>query len=315
MPAHFNMPPSSSVWREGLGMMTQNNVPAARSKTFHSIPAVLSATSLMLALIGCTNISIPYSGTPPTPSYQNLTGNWQIAVTAQSGPVPFTSLAGFIQEGTTLTSTGYSVTASLQLAQPSSCYTGAGTALIPAAGQYLGTALGLYSFTFDGQYLDTTSTVNSTGTQFTGTYVIEDGCAGALSSQGTIVGTRYANLTGTYTGPITGTTPNETLALALTQSDTGNGDGTSTVTGTATLTGLAFACFTQGPLASSPSPPNPPSYVLGSAAQLVFTDPTTNVQVTMVGTFDPTADTLTLSSINVSGGPCAGSLGTATLKL
>jgi len=56
--------------------------------------------------------------------------------------------------------------------------------------------------------------------------------------------------------------------------------------------------------------------VTGNSLQLPFstTDPS-QAQLVLQGTFDATADTVTLSSIQITSGTCAGSYGTATLKL
>jgi len=266
--------------------------------------AAITVLSITMATTGCTTLSTPVTpGTPTQPS-QSLTGNWQVQLATTSGPLPFSSLAGFISESkTAYFNNGLETTATLQLSQPSACY--AGTILVPLVGQYVEPDLGLYSFTVNGQYLDITSTVDSTENNFTGTYLITGGCAGSLNSQGTLAGTRYAPLNDTYTGTIANSAPAESISLSLAQSATGNGDGTSSITGTATFSG--FNCFAQAPLTSTSGS------ALGSAVTLVFTDPTTSANVTMIGNSDPAGDSITFNSISVSAGACQGSLGTATV--
>jgi hypothetical protein len=289
--------------------MTNRNIatlhPKFRIRTARALPALC----LLLSLVGCTTISYPYNGVPPGPTYKSLTGNWVIAVTTNNtAPAPFSELRGYFDEATTGSAAGYPVKASLQLVTPSACYTG--TLLVPMAGQVLGTALQLSSFTVNGQFFFITSTVDATSTTFSGTYQVQDGCAGTLASQGTVLGTRYANIEGTYAGTIMGSTPSATFSLALKQNVQGNADGTFFfMNGTASITGLS--CFTSGSLSSSPV-----STVLGNTVTLFFTDPTTNAQVTVLGTFDTLAKTITVSSISITGGSCATpTLGTATLAL
>jgi hypothetical protein len=240
-------------------------------------------------------------GTPPNPAdYIYLTGNWQIETTPTTAPTPFTALAGFINEQGQNPGVDDIATAALQ-ATPSSCYVNAVT--IPMQGSVEGKDLHLLSFSVNGQFLNITATKDATATHLTGAYSISGGCADGAA--GTITGTQYASMTGTYSGSISGNSA-QTLQLKLSQFTQGTGDGVFLVTGSATVGGVS--CLTQGTLASQDGS------VIGSTVKLTMsTNDASGAQLVLSGSIDPTAATLTLSSVDITGGSCAGSLGAATL--
>jgi hypothetical protein len=271
------------------------------------IPAWITQSVLccMLAcLAGCAKSGGGNgNGSNPPPSV-SVSGNWEIQATQTKGTAPFSSLAGFINDQGNSTTGSNFTTAALQAtqSQTSLCY-GSG-AVIPLEGALQGGQLGLTSFSVDGQFLTLTAMEDSTGTHLTGTYSISGGCADGV--KGTITGTEYAVLTGTYSGSVTGSSPARTIVLTLSQIPQGSGDGIFLVTGSAVFGG--FNCFTNGTL------PNSTSYVIGSFVSLTLnTDDANGAQVVMTGTIDSAADTFTVNSIAVNGGNCAGSLGAATL--
>lgn len=254
-------------------------------------------------MAGCTTAGYPTNGsTPPPAGYAFLTGNWVFATTPTASPTPFTGLSGFIDEQDQDPGTNDVATAALQ-AQPSNCYLGADT--IPLEGTVQGTALGLHSFSVNGQYVTINATKNSTATTLTGTYSVSGGCANGAA--GTITGTRYAILNGTYTGSFTNS-PAQGLQLAVSQNTQGTGSGNFFVSGTAAFTGIS--CFTTGTMAADNGS------IIGNMVVLTYTtnDPS-GAQVVLSGEINPTASTLTLSSAVVTGGSCAGALGGATLAL
>ena len=255
----------------------------------------------LIAFLLCAGSLSGCGGTVGTSLGQNsslvLTGNWQFTATDSSGAPAFSNFAGFINEPSNGAIPDGNLTAVFQL-QPGSCYLGATT--VPASGTVSGTGVSLSSFSINGQYLYVTSTSNSTNDQLTGTYQISGGCANGTT--GTITGTRYAPLSGTYSGALGSS--NQTATLSLTQGLLGNGSGYSPVTGSATFAG--FSCFTTGMLTANSGS------VLGSSAQLTFTA-NDGETVTLTGTFDPTADAVMVTSGTISGGACSGSLGTGTL--
>jgi hypothetical protein len=228
-----------------------------------------------------------------------LSGNWQIQFTATNSPAPISSMGGFIsQQGT---GNNVFTTAAFQ-AQTSGCFTDATT--IPMTGQTSGTNLNLGSFSIDGQTLTVNVAANAQGNQFSGSYTIAGGCAGG--AKGTVSGTEYAALTGTFTGPVTGSNPTETISLALSQYAQGIGSGSFPLSGTAAFSGIS--CFSQGTLTDENGS------VIGDSVTMKFTtNDSSGATVQMTGTFDPAASTLTVSSIQISGGTCNGTLGAATL--
>jgi hypothetical protein len=141
---------------------------------------------------------------------------------------------------------------------------------------------------------------------FSGTYSITGGCADGAT--GTASGTQYAALQGTYSGSIDGNSPPETLNLNVAQYTQGTGDGAFLTSGTATFSGIS--CFSQGTLAAQNGT------VIGNVVNLTFnTNDPGGAQLNVVGTIDTAAKTLTLTTIQVNGGSCPGSLGTAALTL
>lgn len=274
-------------------------------------PGLLSATGVVFAvaflgggLTGCGSNSVAGksgSGSTEPPPAANISGNWQITLTPTAGDSLFPSLSGYIQQNVTDgTATNY-VSEEFSAAATSGCYTGINA--IPGSGQVEGTQVSLDSFSVNGQYLDIYGTINSAGTSLTGTYTVSGGCAGG--AQGTASGTQYAALTGTYTGSLPGVSGGA-VSLTLQQNSLGNGNGQFEVGGTASFTG--WSCFTTGTLAG------PSGWVSGSTVQLDFgTGDPSGAQVVFAGTMDAAASTVTLSSVEVTAGACAGQYGTGTL--
>ena len=236
---------------------------------------------------------------PPNPN-ANITGNWQIQMTSTQGPLPFTGLSGFVNELSGSTSS-QSTTASLMPGN-APCY--ANSQAIPLDGNIQGTKIFLVSFPIDSQVLALYATQNQAGTSLTGTWSVTGGCAdGAV---GTLSGTLYQPLTGTYTGSFAGD-PTKTLSLSLAQYQLGTEDGTFLISGTAKIQG--FSCFSSGSMA-----PGGTAYVTGNTAALVFaTSDGNGAHLELIGQFDPAANGISVNSIQVTGDSCAGSYGGAIL--
>ena len=269
-----------------------------------SLPALLVGS--VLGLVGCSHGASAGSGgtstgTGTSPSSVNISGNWEFhATAAQGSSAPFTVLSGFLNEqgsGSTLNFT----TASLEVQSPA-CYAESPTLSLEGSTQ--NTQLGLTSFSAAGQVLTINGTTDASSTNLTGTFAVAGGCADGQHGQ--LTGILYAPLNGNYNGPVVGQSNLLTgMHLTLTQSG-GTSDGLFFLTGSATFSGTS--CFSKGTLA----------YTKGSVSGSVFhisldTDETSGSQVTLVGTADPAADTLTITSVSIVGGACAGSAGTATL--
>lgn len=284
--------------------------PTRRARLALGLTALVSLVAP--ALIGCGgNVVVPVGTNPGTPvaNYKYLTGNWVITATSTAGTSPFSTLMGFINEESQEPGTYDLTTAALQVTpSASSCYDSA--IIVPFNGATEGTAIKLGSLSDNGQYITIAATKNSTATAFTGTYTISGGCA--KGDAGTLAGTQYTALTGTYaatglTSAIPGSTGSQGISLALSQYVQGTGSGTFLVSGTATFTGSA--CFTSGTMAATAG------YVLGNTAVLTFTtNGASTPDAILTGTFDVAADTLTLNSFQVTGGSCAGT-STATTAL
>lgn len=275
----------------------KDKIDSERRSWLRRASANLLLWSAAIAFTGCATIKIP-NDRSPAPS-TGLTGNWQFQVSPTGGPVPFTSLAGFINETEGNSTDGNPVTAVLQ-AVPSTCFLG--TTIIPLQGTVKTDDLNLRSFSIVGQFVTLTATEDSTFTHLNGTYNVGGACADGAA--GTITGVRYSPLTGTYAGSITGSNPPKTLSLSLTQSSEGQGDGSFLVSGTAAFNGIS--CFTRGTVTG------PDSHIVGEAVSLTLTTEN-NAQVVLSGTIDSAARTLSLSSMQVNGGSCSGSLGAASL--
>ncbi len=271
----------------------------AFSKGLRSLPKCVGALAvgLLLLTIGGCNATLFSTISSTDPTYSNFTGNWVLQFTPTSGATEFTQLSGYIDD---IGGQQLWATAAFQ-GTLSDCL--AGQSFIPWYGNINGTAMNLYSFLITGEMLTITANSNAAFTQFTGTYTVGGPCADGAA--GTVVGTRYASLTGTYSGSLS-SDAGQNLQLDLMQNTAATGNGTFFVTGSAALQG--FSCFTSATIAPYAGT------VVGSNVQLQFTtNESPSSTLTLSGSFDPSADTITASSIQVSGGDCSGSLGGASL--
>jgi hypothetical protein len=256
----------------------------------------LAVGFFLLTIGGCNARLLTFTSGSNT-TFTNFTGNWVLQFTPTSGATEFTQLSGFIDD---VGGTQDWATAALQ-GPLSDCF--AGQSFIPWYGNIKGNSLNLYSFLITGEALTIIANSNAGFTQFTGTYAVGGPCANGAA--GNVVGTRYADLTGTYSGALSSNT-GQNLQLDLTQDKVGTGNGTFFVTGSAKLQG--FSCFNSATIGSYAGT------VVGSAVQLQFTtNESPSSTLTLSGSIDPTADTLTANSIQVSGGQCSGSFGGASL--
>jgi len=240
-------------------------------------------------------------GTTTTTDNPDATGNWEFDFTKTPGtPNMFQSLTGYIKDN--VADTGSTKFTNAEMTETTTDIGGTtatcfiGTIPISLTGTTVGAAMNLTSFSINGQFLNIDNgTLDSTSSTMTGgTYSITSGCASG--SNGTFTGQRYSPLTGTYAGPIAGTSPASSISITVSQNLLGNGAGDFLVSGTASVSGSS--CFSSGALTSASL--NPDSYVTGKFANLVFIDSTGTNELTLVGTFDVKADTLTTSSMTVT---------------
>ncbi len=264
-----------------------------------------SALILLCSIAGCAKQNpggTTGTGTPADPAtYSYLTGNWQFTLTATSGDLPFATLGGFINEQATSPGVDDLTTAALQ-SEPGACYLG--TTTLPFQGASQGTHLGLASFAVSGQVASISATSADSASTLSGTYSIVGGCANG--EKGTLSGIRYGMLNGTYAGSLTGTA-SPTLSLAASQYSQGTGAGSFLDGATVDVTGIS--CFTHGEASSANGS------VVGNKAQFTFTTNDPNGSTfSLVGTLNVPATTLTLSSVQVLGGNCAGTYPLGTLS-
>ena len=262
--------------------------------------SALTCLTIAMGLAACTNITVPSVAALP----QSLDGNWEFVLTPATGSLPFTAISGFIYNNTAATSGTPPLTATFQMVEPSSCFVGA--VLLPFHGTIDGPDLSFYSFPVHGQNVGLTVTVNATDTQMSGTYSLNSTCANYAG--GTLVGTKYAFLAGTYVGSSDNGTADISYSAHLTQNSEANGEGVFGVTGSIVFTGIS--CFTAGQMTASQGG------VIGSTVHLTFTsNESGSSQVQLVGTLNPMANVITLQAVDVVGGGCAGPLGPGTLTL
>ncbi len=266
------------------------------------LPRVVSHAALCGAcclITGCSPAPTGGGGpyTPP-PNYKYITGNWQFQATPTSGPAAFTSLGGFITEGGGEAGLYDSTTAVLRV-QSGGCYS---TAVeIPLDGGTEATQVNLTSFPVDGQTLTLTATKDSTATQLSGTYSVAGGCADG--AHGTVMGTLYTPLSGTFSGALSGNTPAKSVQVTLDQGG-GSGDGLSYLRGGASFTG--FSCFTTGTLPYAAPGAFFPGYVVGNTISMNFTtNEASQSNVIMTGSITPDGNTINVQSFAIEGGSCA----------
>ena len=257
-----------------------------------------AAIALLGAVTGCTNLKIPYTGSGPVLpiTASPLAGNWQFDAVTSTGTAPFTALSGPLNTAAA-TAAGIPTTASM-LAHSTGCYFG--EPFVPLQGTYAAPTLTLFAFSVSGQYLVLQATVDSTQTHLTAPFKISGGCADGVL--GTITGSRYDPLTGTYSGTVPGgTTASRNIQLAVNQSATDPDNGTVPIAGTATFTG--FSCFTTGTAVAGQT------FVTGSTVAFLFqTNDPNGATIALSGTMDPGAAILSLTQVQISGGACAGTL-------
>lgn len=277
--------------------------------TYAALGALLS-----ISLMGCgSGLHFPPGGfhppggdpgTPVSPNDPggNISGNWIFAFTPAANTPVLNQAVGSIDESGGTGSQGQFTTSVLVVTAP--CYSN--TPIVPTQGFVTPTALTFNSFEVNGQFLGFTGTITKGGSVITGSYNVQNGCANGAS--GTLAGSRFMPLTGTYAGPVSGGA-GRTVSLALTQSNRPDGDGTFLLAGTAAFGG--FGCFTSG---TSQSPVG--GRVSGPSANMTFvTNETSASTVSVSGTFDLGATAISQATYTVKGGACDGQTGTGTFQL
>lgn len=272
------------------------------------------AVSLLLGMwtLGCgSGVHFPPGGLnppnpvtpvnpPPTGSGGNVTGNWLFLFAPASGTAVLNGATGSISETGGNTTQGQFTTAVLLVNGP--CYST--NPQVPTQGFATGTTLSLNSFADNAQFLTLNGNIGGGGSSMTGTYSVQNGCANGAN--GTLTGTRYAPLTGSYAGAVSGGA-NRSVRLALTQSTDPAGDGTFLLSGTGTFTG--FGCFANGttatPVGGNVSGPN--------FTATFNTDDIAGSKIVLKGTFSVGANSISFATYTIQGGACNGQSGAGTL--
>ena len=236
---------------------------------------------------------------PPVPPAVSLTGNYQFQ-TSSTGTVPFNTLSGFVNEANASTDGSYAITASLQV-QSDACF--AGIKVLDLGGYTKSPLSELTAFPYDSQTVTLNLSQNCTGVSLCGSYTVAGGCADKAS--GTIVGTKYATLSGTFQ---TDASASPALRITIKQTSQGTGQGSFQVSGSTSFTGAG--CLTSGTIDEVQSS------LSGSSLHLVAaTDSTSGAPLTLGGTIDPGATILTVNSINLAGSNCLDSFNGSRLSL
>ncbi len=235
----------------------------------------------------------------PVPPAVSLTGNYQFQ-TSSTGVVPFTALSGFVNEETGSTDGSYGLTASLQV-QSNACF--ADIKVLDLGGFTKSPLSQLTAFPYDSQTVTLSLSQNCTGVSLCGSYTVAGGCADKAT--GTIVGTKYAALAGTFR---TDASASPAMHITLNQMSQGTGQGSFQVSGSMSFTGAG--CLTSGTIDKISS------FLSGSSLHLVAaTDSASGAALTLDGTIDTGATTLTVNSIHLAGSNCLDSLNGSRLVL
>ena len=248
----------------------------------------------VMLLTGCGYTGFAVNGGSSTAVQSD---NWEltpVAAAVGGSAVPLTLLTGSINALTNANR----VTAVLQAT--SGCYGAA--APVPLDGSRSGSQVDLRSFGDRGQYLTLIGQLDSGFSNFTGTYKVEGGCGDG--DRGSVTGTRYNALTGQFVGSAVQGSNAYPTTLSLTQG-AATGEGTFQLSGSLNVSG--GTCFTQGHFAKTQG------FVTGSYFQADLTD-NAGVTVHIQGRSVPSADTLQIQSLTVTGAACTATYGVFPLK-
>jgi hypothetical protein len=169
--------------------------------------------------------------------------------------------------------------------------------------------LTLTSQVFDGTMLSITGQLSADRRNLSHVkYTFTGGACGAALGEGDTFGTRYANISGSYTGNFTDAQADQIPVVAdLTQTTQADSNGQFHLSGSATFPNST--CFPSQPIITD-------SLVTGSSLSTTYSA-TNNGQtatITATGTFNSDATQLTMTSWTVTGGECDGMTGTGLLS-
>jgi len=223
-------------------------------------------------------------------------GNWYLQTTSQVAK----DASQLPQVGGSLTQTDSTISGVLHVSN-STCFDWATD--VPVSGTITGNSVTITSADVSGQIITIAGSVNAN--LITGTYSIASGCGGG--DYGTITAVLVSPATGNWTGTVTSVPTNSAATASFSQASP-NADGFSPLSGTLTMSGLS--CSISGTLAKEQS------WVLGNLVQGVanLTDGSTLAFNGFITNASTSANQMTVN-FSISGGVCAGQVGTATFSM
>lgn len=270
----------------------------------------LFSVVLVMAAAGCGGSS--WHSLPAQPNPTGITGNWEFTASETSGTMP-SPVA--VPLGVYLSASNGSVTGS---AVPQSAFSTA------CQGGCCGGPFALFNSSLTGTLgangqLTLSSTVPGGGPVFTMSAIVNGESlsngsftlTGTCAVQGTITGTAYPPLNGTYGGTMTSkdTGDSFTITTTLQQGTAVNARGFLNVNGTATLQGNA--CMSS---ATAAMPLEQNSGVLGNVFGVTMDAPQGGATLALAGSLSQDGKTIT-ASYTIGGGGCVLDYGTGTLTL
>lgn len=236
---------------------------------------------------------------PPPSSGPNVAGNWQFSTTSTAG-MPTATIAGGINQS------GSSVSGAVHV-EGSKCFDRLTT--IALTGTLTGSDISLTSTSVGGQVLTLTGSISNIGSGFTGTYIINGGCANG--DHGTVTGRDVGVIRGSLDATFT-TSGGETFDMGgyINGGNAGfesaDSEGSFGISGTATF---GTSCFGSGDIVAGTFPSG--SFMIGTSVVLAIQ--TNNGTFIFVGTDTDHGGIGSISGeYTVTGGTCAQS-GTALL--
>ncbi len=276
------------------------------------LPMVLLSFVLLSALIeGCSSAKSANSTSNPTPitsASPMISGNWTFEATS-SVVLNSTVLGGNLTtSGTNVTGNLFIIPLPLFASSNSSCYLQLDNVPVTGTIDSKGKVV-IVSAAVRNQVITATGSLSKDNSTFQGgTYSISSTKAGmgcADGDKGTITGSLMQPLAGSFSGRIAtgdgsvGTQPNTTVEIK--QSEITDALGYFEESGTLQLTGSpCFSAATLNPGAGNTA-------VLGTLFYAVLTaNDKSSSQLTVIGQFDPQADTIELFGYSIAGGICDG---------
>jgi hypothetical protein len=246
-----------------------------------------SVVAILMLLVGCGGGGNSSSNPPPPAA--NLTGNWQAAGTSSVTSGQQTVVFGNLMQ------TGDQVSGMLTLS--SSCF--GYVQAVNFTGILQGMNLTLTSNAVNSQVLTITATTDAKGSNISGTYSVQGGCA--AGDQGNFAGNKIPALDGNWTAQFAGAS-GLSFSLAQTTPDPKTGYYAIAGSSSSSSTPVCFAGNVTGNVAGT-------SLDLTVTSGDIFSQPD---QIEFRGTINLAGTVMTGTYLGLSGN-CVGLSGSATL--